>query len=121
MRENRMRRLTWRELEPWLWWNCEPTEQSKELVWKPSTYSVRASSRPYRRGGWWKRAVRHRALSLPYGNAVHTGNTPLGEGPSPLEVRSTKSRRRTKYPANASAVQESFFSRVGWRNGIKHG
>ena len=50
MRENRMLRLTWRELETWPWWNCEPTEQSKELVWKPSTYSARASSRPYLRG-----------------------------------------------------------------------
>jgi hypothetical protein len=51
VRENRMLRLTWRELEPWPWWNCEPTEQSKELVWKPSTYSARASSRPYWGGG----------------------------------------------------------------------
>ena len=51
MRENRMLRLTWRELETWPWWNCEPTEQSKELVWKPSTYSARASSRPYLNGG----------------------------------------------------------------------
>ena len=37
-----------------------------------------------------KRAIRHRALRLPYGNAVPTGNTPLGEGPSPVEGRSTK-------------------------------
>ena len=50
MRENRMRRLTWRELETWPWGNCEPTEPSKELVWKPSTYSARASSRPYLNG-----------------------------------------------------------------------
>ena len=47
MRENRMLRLTWRELETWPGWNCEPTEQSKELDWKPSTYGRRASLRPY--------------------------------------------------------------------------
>ena len=37
VRENRTLRLTWRELETWPWWNCAPTEPSKELVWKPST------------------------------------------------------------------------------------
>jgi len=47
VRENRTLRLTWRELETWPWWNGEPTEQSKELGWKPFTYSARASSRPY--------------------------------------------------------------------------
>jgi len=51
VREIRTLRLTWRELETWPWWNCEPTEQSKELGWKPSTYSARASSRPYLWGG----------------------------------------------------------------------
>jgi len=51
VRENRTLRLTWRELETWPWGNCEPTEQSKDLDWKPSTYSARASSRPYREGG----------------------------------------------------------------------
>ena len=51
MRENRTLRLTWWELETWPWGNCEPTEQSKDLDWKPSTYSARASSRPYREGG----------------------------------------------------------------------
>ena len=57
MREIRMLRLMRRELETWPWGNCEPTEQSKELVWKPSTYSARASPRPYLNGedgetGW---------------------------------------------------------------------
>jgi hypothetical protein len=37
-----------RELETWPRENCEPTEQSKELDWKPSPYRARASSRPYR-------------------------------------------------------------------------
>jgi hypothetical protein len=46
-----------RELETWPRENCEPSEQSKELDWKPSPYSARASSRPYRGhftwfGGW---------------------------------------------------------------------
>ena len=50
VRENRTLRLTWRELETWPWWNGEPTEQSKELGWKPFTYSARASSRPYLNG-----------------------------------------------------------------------
>src|SRR5687767_2634732 len=40
-----------RELETWPRENCEPTEQSKELDWKPSPYSARASSRPYRGDG----------------------------------------------------------------------
>jgi len=65
VREIRTLRLTWRELETWPWWNCEPTEQSKELGWKPSTYSARASSRPYLNGG-----VRRRTYEIfPYGNA----------------------------------------------------
>ena len=51
MREIRMLRLTRRGLETWPWWNCEPTEQSKEFGWKPSTYSERASPRPYLRAG----------------------------------------------------------------------
>ena len=50
MREIRTLRLTRRELETWPWWHCEPTAQSKELGWKPSAYSARASSRPYLRG-----------------------------------------------------------------------
>jgi len=37
VRESRTLRLTWRELETWRGWNCEPTEQSKEPGWKPST------------------------------------------------------------------------------------
>jgi hypothetical protein len=36
-----------RELETRPRWNCDPTTQSKELGWKPSTYRARASSRPY--------------------------------------------------------------------------
>jgi len=48
VREIRTLRLTRRELETWPWWNCEPTAQSKESGWKPSTYCARASSRPYR-------------------------------------------------------------------------
>lgn len=36
-RENRTLRLTWRELETWLGWNCEPTPQAKVWDWKPST------------------------------------------------------------------------------------
>jgi hypothetical protein len=49
VREIRPLRLTWRELETWPWWNCEPNTQSKESGWKPSTYRARASSRPYLR------------------------------------------------------------------------
>jgi hypothetical protein len=51
VRENRTLRLTWRGLETWPRWHCEPTPQSKERDWKPSTYSRRACPRPYRRGG----------------------------------------------------------------------
>ena len=51
MREIRTLRLTWRELETGPWGKCAPTEQSKALGWKPSTYSARASSRPYLRAG----------------------------------------------------------------------
>ena len=47
MREIRMLCLTRRELETWPRWNCDPTTQSKECGWKPSTYRARASSRPY--------------------------------------------------------------------------
>lgn len=47
MREIRMLCLTRRELETWPRWNCDPTTQSKECGWKPSTYRTRASSRPY--------------------------------------------------------------------------
>jgi hypothetical protein len=47
MRENRTYGLRWRGLETWPRWNCEPTPQSKERDWKPSTYSRRASPRPY--------------------------------------------------------------------------
>ena len=47
MRENRTYGLKWRGLETWPRWNCEPTLQSKEQGWKPSTYSRRASPRPY--------------------------------------------------------------------------
>jgi hypothetical protein len=47
VREICMLCLTRRELETWPWWNCEPTTQSKESSWKPSTYRARASSRPY--------------------------------------------------------------------------
>ena len=47
MRENRTLRLTWRGLETWPWWNCEPTLQSKERDWKPSTYRRRACPRSY--------------------------------------------------------------------------
>jgi hypothetical protein len=50
VREICMLCLTRRELETWQWWNCEPTTQSKESSWKPSTYRARASSRPYLRG-----------------------------------------------------------------------
>ena len=39
--------LTRRELETWPPWNRNPTTQSKERAWKPSTYRARASSRPY--------------------------------------------------------------------------
>jgi len=37
VRENRTLRLTWRELETWLWGNGEPTPQAKAWDWKPST------------------------------------------------------------------------------------
>ena len=47
MREICTLRAMRRELETWPRENCEPTEQSKELDWKPSPYSARASSRPY--------------------------------------------------------------------------
>jgi len=47
VRENRTLRLTWRELETWLGWNCEPIPQAKAWDWTPSTYGRRASSRPY--------------------------------------------------------------------------
>jgi hypothetical protein len=50
VREIRMLRLTWRGLETWPWWNCEPIPQSKERDWKPSTYSRCACPRPYWRG-----------------------------------------------------------------------
>jgi len=58
VREIRTLRLTRRELETWPWWHCEPTAQSKELGWKPSAYSARASSRPYLRG------LRHEVVSV---------------------------------------------------------
>ena len=51
MREIRTLRLTWRGLETWPRWNCEPIPQSKERNWKPSTYSRRACPRPYLNGG----------------------------------------------------------------------
>src|SRR5215831_6814383 len=51
VRESRTLRLTWRGLETWPWWNCEPNPQSKERDWKPSTYSRRACPRPYLNGG----------------------------------------------------------------------
>jgi hypothetical protein len=51
VRESRTLRLTWRGLETWPWWNCEPIPQSKERGWKPSTYSRRACPRPYLNGG----------------------------------------------------------------------
>ena len=35
--DSRMLRLTRRELETWLWWNCAPTPQAKAWDWKPST------------------------------------------------------------------------------------
>jgi hypothetical protein len=47
MRENRTYGLKWRGLETWPRWNYEPTLQSKAQDWKPSTYSRRASPRPY--------------------------------------------------------------------------
>jgi len=47
VREIRTLRLTWRGLETWPRWNCEPIPQSKERNWKPSTYSRRACPRPY--------------------------------------------------------------------------
>jgi hypothetical protein len=72
VREIRTLRLTWRGLETWPWWNCEPIPQSKEQAWKPSTYSRRACPRPYRCGGMGKRTERQRALSLPdWGGRKH--------------------------------------------------
>jgi hypothetical protein len=62
VREIRPLRLTRRELETWPWWNCEPSWQSKEPVWKPFTYSARASSRPY-----WEGLHRNRFLRKEYG------------------------------------------------------
>jgi len=52
VREIRTLRLTWRGLETWPRWNCEPIPQSKERNWKPSTYSRRACPRPYLWGDW---------------------------------------------------------------------
>jgi hypothetical protein len=46
VRDIRMRRAMWRELETWPWWNGEPNGSSKEPAWKPFTYHARASSRP---------------------------------------------------------------------------
>ena len=60
MREIRTLRLTWRELETWPGWNCEPTAQSKERGWKPSAYRARNSSRPYLKG-----RESRKVLSLP--------------------------------------------------------
>jgi hypothetical protein len=51
VREIRTLRLTWRGLETWPWWHCEPIPPSKERDWKPSTYSRRACPRPYLNGG----------------------------------------------------------------------
>ena len=48
MRDIRMRRAMWRELETWPWWYGEPNGSSKEPAWKPFTSRARASSRPYR-------------------------------------------------------------------------
>src|SRR6516165_6696611 len=58
--DKRPLRLTWRELETWPWWNCDPTAQSKERGRKPSTYRAHASSRPYLggRGAEMPRATR---------------------------------------------------------------
>jgi hypothetical protein len=55
VRESRTLRLTWRGLETWPWWNCEPIPQSKERDWKPSTYSRRACPRPYLEQRWARR------------------------------------------------------------------
>ena len=65
MREIRMLRAMWRELETWPWWNCEPNGSSKEPAWKPFTYRARASSRPYRARSAY----------------VHTGVTEVGSWP----------------------------------------
>ena len=51
MRENLTCGLTWRGLETWPRWNCEPTPQSKERDWKPSIYSRRAFPQPYQATG----------------------------------------------------------------------
>ena len=37
VRASRTLRVTRRELETWLWWNCEPTPPAKVWDWKPST------------------------------------------------------------------------------------
>ena len=73
MRENRTLRLTWRGLETWPWWNCEPTLQSKERDWKPSTYRRRACPRPYRREG---RAAR--PFSTPAAEPQRSGSSRQG-------------------------------------------
>ena len=70
MREIRTLRLTWRGLETWPGWNCEPIPQSKERNWKPSTYSRRACPRPYLTGGGEETylgdfSIWQRALPLP--------------------------------------------------------
>jgi hypothetical protein len=66
VREIRTLRLTWRGLETWPRWNCEPISQSKERDWKPSTYSRRACPRPYRRGAGRKGGLADLARGLPY-------------------------------------------------------
>jgi hypothetical protein len=75
VREIRTLRLTWRELETWPRWNCDPTAQSKESRWKPSTYRARASSRPYLRGAVGK---------VPNGNSLAAYSTVMhGSGAEP--------------------------------------
>ena len=64
MREIRMLCLTRRELETWPRWNCDPTTQSKECGWKPSTYRARASSRPYRDDWLWGHQVLQKTISV---------------------------------------------------------
>jgi hypothetical protein len=44
------------------------------------------------------------------GTAISPGRRPHGAGPAPVAGRRTKRRRRTKSPANASAVHARFFS-----------
>jgi hypothetical protein len=85
VRENRTLRVTWRELETWPWWNCEPTEQSKELGGKPLTYSARASSRPYRRGAW--------------------GDVPEGNAPCAYPVGMWKKQLCDRTPARTHTVK----------------